>query len=243
MADFVLVHGAWHGGWCWKKLLPGLQAAGHRAFALTLTGLGERAHLMSPTITLQTHLQDVCGLIEHEELQGAVLVGHSYAGMVITGVAQQVDTERLSHLVYLDAVVPQPGEAWSSGHSPDTQTARRAVIDQSGQLAPPNPEVIGLQGDDHAWVQRRQTPQPGGCYDSVLHFDPMRVQRWPRHFIDCTLPALPTIDAARRRVRAEPGWTVHELRTGHDPMVSAPQELLQVLQQLLLSGSAASLPK
>ena len=243
MADFVLVHGAWHGGWCWKKLLPGLQAAGHRAFALTLTGLGERAHLMSPTITLQTHLQDVCGLIEHEELQGAVLVGHSYAGMVITGVAQQVDTERLSHLVYLDAVVPQPGEAWSSGHSPDTQTARRAVIDQSGQLAPPNPEVFGLQGDDHAWVQRRQTPQPGGCYDSVLHFDPMRVQRWPRHFIDCTLPALPTIDAARRRVRAEPGWTVHELRTGHDPMVSAPQELLQVLQQLLLSGSAASLPK
>jgi pimeloyl-ACP methyl ester carboxylesterase len=243
MADFVLVHGAWHGGWCWKKLLPGLQAAGHRAFALTLTGLGERAHLMSPTITLQTHVQDVCGLIEHEELQGAVLVGHSYAGMVITGVAQQVDTERLSHLVYLDAVVPQPGEAWSSGHSPDTQTARRAVIAQSGQLAPPNPEVFGLQGDDHAWVQRRQTPQPGGCYDSVLHFDPMRVQRWPRHFIDCTLPALPTIDAARRRVRAELGWTVHELRTGHDPMVSAPQELLQVLQQLLLSGSAASLPK
>jgi pimeloyl-ACP methyl ester carboxylesterase len=117
MADFVLVHGAWHGGWCWKKLLPGLQAAGHRAFALTLTGLGERAHLMSPMINLQTHVQDVYGLIEHEELQGAILVGHSYAGMVITGVAQQVSTEQLSHLVYLDAVVPEPGEAWSSGHA------------------------------------------------------------------------------------------------------------------------------
>jgi pimeloyl-ACP methyl ester carboxylesterase len=233
MADFVLVHGAWHGGWCWKKLLPDLRAAGHRAFALTLTGLGERAHLMSPVINLQTHVQDVCGLIEHEELQGAILVGHSYAGMVITGVAQQVNTERLSHLVYLDAVVPEPGEAWSSGHSADTQTARRAMIAQSGQLAPPNPEVFGLQGDDHAWVQRRQTPQPGGCYDSVLHFDRKQVQRWPRHFIDCTSPALPTIDASRRRVRVEPGWTVHELRTGHDPMVSAPKELLQVLLQLI----------
>jgi pimeloyl-ACP methyl ester carboxylesterase len=124
----------------------------------------------------------VCGLIEHEELQGAILVGHSYAGMVITGVAQQVNTERLSHLIYLDAVVPEPGEAWSSGHSVDTQTARRAMIAQSGQLAPPNPEVFGLQGDDHAWLQRRQTPQPGGCYDSVLHFDRKQVQRWLRHF-------------------------------------------------------------
>jgi pimeloyl-ACP methyl ester carboxylesterase len=233
MADFVLVHGAWHGGWCWKKVLPGLQAAGHRAFALTLTGLGERAHLMSPSINLQTHVQDVCGLLEHEELQGAVLVGHSYGGMVITGVAQQVASERLSCLVYLDAVVPEPGEAWSSGHAADTQAARRALIAESGQLTPPNPEVFGLRGDDHAWVQRRQTPQPGGCYDAALPFERERVQRWPRHFIDCTSPALPTIDASRRRVRAEPGWTVHEIATGHDPMVSAPQDLLKALLQMV----------
>jgi hypothetical protein len=106
------------------------------------------------------------------------------------------------------------------------------LIAESGQLTPPNPEVFGLKGEDHAWVQRRQTPQPGGCYDAALPFERERVQRWPRHFIDCTSPALPTIDASRRRVRAEPGWTVHEIATGHDPMVSAPQDLLRVLLQI-----------
>ena len=233
MADFVLVHGAWHGGWCWKKLLPGLQAAGHRAFPLTLTGLGQRAHLLSPSVTLHTHVRDVLALIESEELQGAVLVGHSYAGMVITGAADQLEADRLSRLVYLDAVVPEPGEAWSSGHDAETKEKRRAAIEQAGQLPAPDPKVFGLEGADHAWVQRRQTPQPGGTYDSTLEFDRDRVRRWPRHFIDCTSPALATIDAARKRVRSEPGWTVHEIATGHDPMVSAPQDLLRVLLGLV----------
>jgi pimeloyl-ACP methyl ester carboxylesterase len=232
MADFVLVHGAWHGAWCWKKLLPALQAAGHRAFAVTLTGLADRAHLMSAQVDLHTHVKDVLAVIHNEELQGAVLVGHSYGGMVITGVADQVQDEALSCLVYLDAIVPEPGDCWSTGQSPETQAQRRAAIAKEGALPPPDPKVFGLTGADHAWVQRRQTPQPGGCYDTPLDFSPALVQRWPRHFVDCTSPALPTIDPSRRRVRSEPGWTVHEIATGHDPMVSAPQDLLRVLLQI-----------
>lgn len=226
--DYVLVHGAWHGAWCWRRVLPGLWAAGHRAFAVSLTGVGERAHLLRPDINLQTHADDVCAVIEAEELQRAVLVGHSYGGMVITAVADRL-ADRLSHLVYLDAVVPEPGESWSSGHTPETQAARRAAISATGTLPPADPAAFGLQGEDAAWVARRQTPQPGGVYDDPLHFDAQRINRLPRTFIDCTSPALPTIDVMRRRVRAAPGWQVVEIATGHDPMVSAPDELLAAL--------------
>lgn len=226
--DYVLVHGAWHGAWCWRRVLPGLWAAGHRAFAVSLTGVGERAHLLRPDINLQTHADDVCAVVEAEELQAAVLVGHSYGGMVITAVADRL-AERLSHLVYLDAVVPEPGESWSSGHTPETQAARRAAIAATGTLPPADPAAFGLQGEDAAWVARRQTPQPGGVYDDLLHFDAQRINRLPRTFIDCTSPALATIDVMRRRVRAAPGWNVVEIATGHDPMVSAPDELLAAL--------------
>jgi len=230
MADYVLVHGAWGGAWIWKRVLPALWQAGHRAFAVSLTGVGERRHLSSRAITLDTHVEDVLGVVLAEELQGAVLVGHSYAGMVITGVADRLaDAHTLRRLVYLDAVVPLPGESWSSGHAADTQAARRRAIAESGAIPPADPALFGLEGDDHAWVLRRQTPQPGGVYDSPLAFDPARVARWPRSFIDCTEPALATIAASRQRVRAEAGWHVEALRTGHLPMVSAPQALVRAL--------------
>ena len=240
MADFVLVHGAWHGAWCWQRVLPGLWAAGHRAFAVTLTGLGERAHLLSPSITLDTHIADVLGVIETEELRGAILVGHSYGGMVITGAADRLAAraeqdpsagsgQPLAQLVYLDAVVPNPGECWSSGHSDETRAARRDTIARLGVLPPPDPTVFGLSGADAAWVARRQTPQPGGVYDAPLRFDPERIARLPRTFIDCTSPALATIAISRERVRSEPGWAVVELDTGHDAMISAPQDVTRAL--------------
>lgn len=231
MADFVLVHGAWHGAWCWKRILPGLWQAGHRAFAVTLTGVGERKHLLDAGVTLATHVEDVVNVLEAEELNGAILVGHSYGGMVVTGAADRV-RDRIGHLVYLDAVIPDPGESWSSRHTAQTQAQRRDVIAQQGLLPAADPVVFGLQGEDYDWVARRQTPQPGGVYDSPLHFDAGRVFSLPKTFIDCTDPALPTIDAFRKRVRSEPGWQVVELRTGHDPMISAPGELLAALLRL-----------
>jgi pimeloyl-ACP methyl ester carboxylesterase len=228
MADFVLVHGAWHGAWCWRKVLPLMWAAGHRAFAVDLTGLGARRHLSRRDIGLADHVTDVLATLEAEELERAVLVGHSYAGMVITGVADRV-SDRLAALVYVDAVVPRRGESWSSTHTPATQAERRAAIAERGAIAPPDPSVFGLEGSDREWVARRQCDQPGGCYDETLGFDESRWATLRRHFIDCNAPALPTIAASRKRVRSDPTWQIHALATGHDPMISAPQELASLL--------------
>jgi pimeloyl-ACP methyl ester carboxylesterase len=231
MADFVLVHGAWHGAWCWRRLLPGLWQAGHRAFAVDLTGLGARRHLFRPELGLSDHVADVVQTLDNEELAQAVLVGHSYAGMVVTGAADQRPAQ-VSTLVYLDAVVPEPGEAWSSTHPPATRAERRSTIAAQGGLPPPDPAAFGLQGDDHAWVQRQLGPQPGGCYDEPLTFDAGLWSARRRVFIDCNSPALPTIASSRVRAQTQPGWELHSLSTGHDPMVSAPEDLLAVLLSL-----------
>ncbi|HET7774055.1 MAG TPA: alpha/beta hydrolase family protein [Burkholderiaceae bacterium] len=230
MSDFLLVHGAWHGAWCWRDVLPRLRHAGHTAHAVTLTGVGERAHLLSPAVTLQTHIDDVIGAIEAEELQDVILVGHSYAGLLITAVADRLG-DRIQTLVYVDAVVPAPGESWSSTHTPETVAGRLEAARATGGLSlpPPDASVFGLAGEARDWVNRRQTPHPFAVYQAPVAFDVLRVGRRRRVFIDCTQPALATIAESRRRVRREPGWQVLELATGHDPMVSAPAALAALL--------------
>jgi pimeloyl-ACP methyl ester carboxylesterase len=195
---------------------------------VTLTGLGERAHLLGPEITLGTHVADVVTAVRAEECRGAVLVGHSYAGVVVTGAADRLG-DAVGALVYVDGVVPSPGESWSTRNSPQVQAERRTAIAASGVLPPPPAAAFGLTGADADWVDRRQTPQPGGVYDDPLTFDADRWSARPRTFVDCTAPPLPTIDPSRERVRAEPGWEVVELATGHDPMISAPDQLVDVL--------------
>lgn len=233
----VLVHGAWHGGWCWQRVLPLLQAQGLAAHAVTLTGVGERAHLLSGQVRLATHVADVLGVIDSSELGRVLLVGHSYGGLVITGVADALlkraqPTPALHGLVYVDAVTPHPGESWSSQHTPETVAARLALAAEKGAgvaIPPPDAAAFGLSGADRDWVNRRQAPQPLGVYQDPLCFNAAAVAALPRTFIDCTAPALPTIAVMRQRVRTEPGWVVHELATGHDPMVSAPAELARLL--------------
>jgi pimeloyl-ACP methyl ester carboxylesterase len=240
MANFILVHGAWHGAWCWRHVVRTLSAQGHRAHAVTLTGLGERVHLMSPLITLETHISDVMNAIEAEEMDQVVLAVHSYAGMLGTAVADRMPG-RLRHLVYVDAVVPRPGESWSSTHASATREARIAAAEGSPDFSfpPPDPSMFGLEGEDYAWLKRRQTPHPGHTYQAPLQFDTQRVAAVPRTFIDCNRPALATIDVIRQRVRDPKFWDgvwlrgggarVVELPTGHDPMVSAHQELCRIL--------------
>jgi pimeloyl-ACP methyl ester carboxylesterase len=240
---FVLVHGAWHGAWCWSRVLPLVRAAGFEAHAITLTGVGERAHLLSNDITLSTHIQDVLGLIAAQELSNIVLVGHSYGGRVITGVADALlnaGTVKLQHLVYLDAVVPRSGESWSSTHSADTIAARiqsakdYETIHGVAAIPPSDASAFGLNGADAAWVNRRQTPQPLGVYldnadGTSQHFDEARLAAHTRTFINCNNPALATIEVSRQRVRADASWRWLEMATGHDPMVSHPQALTQHL--------------
>jgi pimeloyl-ACP methyl ester carboxylesterase len=226
---FVLVHGAWAGAWVWARVLPLLRAAGHAAHAVTLTGCGERAHLRHPGIGLADHIQDVLALVQAEELKRVVLVGHSYGGMVVTGVADRL---ALHHLVYIDAMLPLPGEAWGSQHAPEVQASRRAAAAAHGNaLPPPDPAVFGLADEDSAWLQRRQVPHPFGPYGERLDFDATRLAAVPRSFVDCTAPAYPTIAPMRLRARQTPGMQVHELATGHCPMVSQPQALAALLLQ------------
>jgi pimeloyl-ACP methyl ester carboxylesterase len=237
-AVFVLVHGAWHGAWCWSRVLPLIRSAGYAAHAITLTGVGERAHLLSNAINLTTHVDDVLGLIEAEELTNIVLVGHSYGGRVITGVADQLlDAGRvkLNRLVYLDAVVPKSGESWSSTHSAEVIAARvQAAKDYEvktgiAAFVPPDASVFGLTGIDAAWVNRRQTPQPLGVYLDGQIFDEARLAKTSRTFINCNHPALATIEASRGRVRHDKTWQWHEMNCGHDAMVSHPKELTDIL--------------
>jgi pimeloyl-ACP methyl ester carboxylesterase len=238
MTHFVLVHGAWHGAWCWRRVQPALVRLGHVAHAVTLTGVGERAHLLSKAITLETHIADVAGLIDAEELQDVVLVVHSYAGMIGTAIADRMP-QRIKHLVYLDAAIPEPGESWSARHTPATRDGRINAAKASPHytLPPPDPAIFGLGGDDHAWVARRQTPHPAEPYTHPLAFSIERVASVPRTFIDCTSPPLATIDSIRQRVRDPQFWggawqrggRVVEMQTGHDPMVSAPDDLVQIL--------------
>ena len=238
MAQYLLVHGAWHGAWCWRHVSEALIRAGHSAHAVTLTGLGERSHLLHRGIDLETHIQDVLQALDAEEMNDAILVVHSYAGMLGTAVADR-RAHRLKHLVYLDAVVPKPGETWSSTHASATQKARIEAAKDSidNSFPPPDASVFGLSADLHEWVQRRQTPHPGGTYQHVLNFDPARVASVPRTFINCTVPPLATIDAVRRRVVDPLFWDglwlpnsqVIEMKTGHDPMISAPQALTALL--------------
>jgi pimeloyl-ACP methyl ester carboxylesterase len=238
MANFVLVHGAWHGGWCWQRVTSALQQQGHRVHALTLTGLGERAHLLAPSITLDTHIDDVISAIEVEELHDVILAVHSYAGMIGTAVADRLG-KHLKHLVYVDAVIPKPGESWSSTQSAAVQQQRLSAAQATTRFSfpPPDPEVFGLKDADHAWVKRRQTPHPGNTYQAPLDFDVARVAAIPRTFVNCTQPALGTIEPSRLRVKDPKFWDgawlpnskIVELKTGHDPMISEPAALTKIL--------------
>jgi len=228
----VLVHGAWHGGWCWRRVSDRLLAAGHRVFCPTLTGLGERAHLLSRDVNLTTHIQDVVALLEAEELSDVVLVGHSYGGIVITGVAARAKA-RLRQLVYLDSAVVEDGASWASIGLPEIVAERRKSAQQSsGGVSVPVPkaEVFGLlEPADIAWVQRRMTPQPFGGFDEVLRWGGPVGNGLPKVYVDCVEPAFAGLAPVKERYRGKPGWPFVELKTGHDAMVSAPEATAQLL--------------
>lgn len=231
-SNFVLVHGAWHGGWCWRRVADRLLAAGHRVFCPTLTGLGERAHLLGRDVNLTTHIQDVVALLETEELSDLVLVGHSYGGIVITGVAARAKA-RLRQLVYLDSAIVEDGAAWSGIAPPEIAAERRRLAQESsGGLSMPAPkaETFGvLDRADQAWVDRRLTPHPFAAYEQRMHWDGPVGNGLPKVYVDCINPPSPSLAGMKERYRGKPGWPFVELNTGHDAMVSAPEETAKLL--------------
>ena len=234
MATYVLVHGAFHGGWCWSRVAPLLRAEGHVVYTPTLTGLGDRVHLATPDVNLSTHVTDVVNVIEFEQLQDVILVGHSYGGMVITGAIEQV-SERLKAVVYLDAVVPDDGQAMADF----TGGSREVGADW---LRPVPPAPMGNFGiadnDDLQWVRSKLTPQPGGTLKQAVKISlPLEQRNLERIFIRATGPAGaprspgPSATSAQK-LRENPAWRIEYLPTGHDVMVTMPRELTQVLLSL-----------
>jgi pimeloyl-ACP methyl ester carboxylesterase len=229
MASFVLVHGAWHGGWCWVRVARLLRDAAHEVHTPTLTGLGERAHLARPEVDLETHVQDVVGVLEAEELRNVVLVGHSYGGMVITGAAARA-ANRVSHLVYLDAFVPEAGKSLLDYVGP-----RAGAIRESAQTAGEGwripsfpPERFGVTSQrDREWLQRRLVPQPLKTFEQPL--TAVGGERLKRVYVYCSSPAMGAFDQFAERLREDRKWQYHELKTGHDAMLTASGDVAKIL--------------
>jgi pimeloyl-ACP methyl ester carboxylesterase len=233
MSIYVLVHGAWHGGWCWQRVAPLLRAAGHDVYAPTLTGLGERVHLARPEIDLTTHIADVVNLIQYEDLTDIVLVGHSYGGMVITGAVDQLP-DRIAHLVYLDAFVPQPGQSLFDMVGPELEGSVKALADKEGDgwRVPPIVPLFGLEDQaDLDWGLRKFSPQPLGTFtEAAVYATPLEERPSTRTYIRARVPpeggAFGTI---AERLRSNPAWRLREIDTGHDVMITRPAELTELL--------------
>jgi pimeloyl-ACP methyl ester carboxylesterase len=229
---FVLVHGAWHGGWCWVRVADRLRALGHRAFTPTQTGVGERKHLLSKDITLDTFTKDIVNLVEAEELSNVVLAGHSFGGLAISGVADQLP-DRVRRLVYLDSLIVEGGKSPFDVLPPDVVAARRKAAQESSggiSLPVPPPSAFGVtDAKDGEWLKRRMTPHPLGTYESKLDIKGPVGNNLPRTYVACTNPIYPALEGVRQWVKAQQGWHWQELASGHDAMVIEPEKLTQLL--------------
>ena len=205
MATYLLVHGGWHGGWYWRRVTSILREAGHEVFTPTLTGLGERGHLLSTEIDLDTHIRDIMEVLKYEDLHDLILVGHSYAGMIITAVAEQAP-ERLAHLVYLEAFIPNNGESLLDVVGPDFAATFQDSVQAEGEgwRLPPLPlDLLGItEDDDKRWMTPKLTDQPFKAFSQPVRLkNPEAARRIPRTFIYCNDPrdshrALPHGDCA-----------------------------------------------
>lgn len=232
MTTFVLVHGAWHGGWCWDRVAPLLREAGHEVHAPTLTGLSERAHLLSPQVGLETHVEDVVRVVDVLGLRDVVLVGHSYAGQVVTAVADRRPSA-VGRRVYLDAFVGADGES-ARDLLPETvehHWAQSAAEAGFGWLVPVRKlSVLGVtEAADDDWLTPKLTPHPWKTYTDPLHLTGAG-EAVPAAFVEC-VSWMRVFRGQADRARAR-GWPVHELDTGHEAMVTAPKALADVLIDL-----------
>ena len=236
MAIYVLVHGGGGGGWVWGRMAPWLRAAGHEVYTPTLTGVGERSHLLRPDTDLETHIADILGVLKYEDLHDVILVGHSYGGMVITGVADRA-ADRVGQLVYLDAATPLNGESLVD-LSPDLmELARRDVRVENGVEVVLGPDtqatrqVGSRDADIVGWKAGRQTPHPWITFAQPLRLDnPQAVARIARTNINClsTLRMRPK-DKLQRALTADRVW---EIDTTHDLMITEPRKVAEMLLSL-----------
>jgi pimeloyl-ACP methyl ester carboxylesterase len=236
---YVLIHPAWFGGWCWKKLSPLLRAQGHEVFAPTLTGLGERAHLARPEIGLEIHVRDITSVIEYEDLHNVILVGNSSGGMVMTGVADHMP-ERIARLVFLDAFVPTDGQSMLDVIPPDRRPAMEAFVQKEGdgwllpRFAPPPweklvPEAWQVtEGADLDWILPRLRPTPFGHFKEPVRRKNPAAENLPRTYIRTQWPH-PGLDRYAAAASETAGWQSRRIASSHLPYITHPGQLAALL--------------
>ncbi len=235
VATFLVAHGAWSAAWAWKKMRPLLREAGHELWTPTYTGLGERAHLASTAVDLDTHIADVLGVLEMEDLADIVLIGHSYGGMVATGVADRARA-RIAQVIYLDAFVPENGQSLFDLQSQGTRARMRELARTSGEgwRVPPNPLPPDTPEADVAWAAGRRLAQPLKAFEQPLRLAGGTPP--PRSYIYCRRAA--PDDVFRQfaeRAQREPGWQYFEMDASHNPHITVPQELAALLQRIVVT--------
>jgi pimeloyl-ACP methyl ester carboxylesterase len=231
-ATFLVCHGAWSAGWAWKKMHPLMAAAGHRLVTPTYTGLGERAHLANPSIDLETHIEDILNVIHYEDLRDIALIGHSYGGLVATGVADRA-RDRVAQLIYIDAFVPDDGESLLD-LLPESERRRMRELAKAGDgwRVPPNPTPPDTPPADLGWLNERRVDMPLKCFEMKLKLHGGNLTL-PRSYVYATRAS--PVDAFgpfARRARSEAGWRYHEIDASHSPNVTAPEALMSLLQKI-----------
>jgi pimeloyl-ACP methyl ester carboxylesterase len=236
MATFVLAHGAWSAAWAWKKMRPLFRAAGHEFFSPTYTGLGERAHLANPEVDLTTHINDVAAVLDVEDLKDVTLIGHSYGGMVATGVFEKA-SRRIGRIVYLDAFAPKDGQSLFDLVGPQAAENMRgkAMGEGGGWRVPAMPMPPDTAPEDVSWATPRRRSQPLKSFEQKISLsgrDPP-----PRHYIYAKRSG--PGDVFRQfgeRAKTEAGWKYYEMDASHNPHITCPQDLMAVLNKIVAQG-------
>jgi len=229
---FVLVHGAWHGGWCWVRVRDLLQQQGHTVFTPTLTGNGERSHLMNSGINVSTHVTDVVNLMKYERLSDVVLCGHSYAGFVISGVAEQM-APAIRSIVFLDAFVPDNGDAMTDLTAQPVREAMNAALARGEIGVPPRPAAAFLVNEkDRPWIDSLCGPQPIATMTEKISLTGARERIAKKTYIRAAAYPNPGFDKAYARVKTDSSWRTYDVPCGHDVMVDMPERLTEILLEV-----------
>ncbi len=229
MTDFVLVHGGWHGGWCWKDLAAILQDRGHRVFAPSLTGLAERHHLIDAVTGPDTHVEDIVQLIKWEELHDITLVGHSYGGTIVTGVAGHLP-DRITRLVYLDAMVPEVSNESAAKLSNPERAAEVAAARRPDGHTDPTGFERWVSDDKIDWLKRMATPQPGTCFGKGVTLNGRQHEVARKDYVICTRHKPSPFWQFYEKYKDAPGWHSHQLDCLHDAMIELPGPLADILE-------------
>ena len=232
MANFVLVHGAWHGGWCWCRVANLLIQRGHRPFTPTLTGLGERSHLLSREVDLNTHIQDIVSIFEFEELADVTLCGHSYGGFVITGAADRV-AKQISSIVYLDAFIPKNGQSVQDlvpGQGRASQGKGQKGYGEVWKVPPRSAESFMVQdSEDRTWVNRRCVPHPYATMTQPINLTGNWENIQAKTFLEAGLYTMSPFGPFAKYAKNSPDWNYEKIAAGHDIMIDEPEKLTEAL--------------